>query len=123
VKQKLTENDFAELTSSSSVTGWPNWAKFRPMGVFFTLGSFYNITQVRPSLGLLFHCTYKLCINFGKKLDGLHIGWFFSQTHRVTLLGAFFSPHSHTLTHTHPHTLKHTHTHTQHTHVFIEVEP
>jgi hypothetical protein len=54
--------------------GCPDRANFRPMGVFFTLGSFIKITEGAQNVGLRFR-KFRLCINSDKKkLVGLHPG-------------------------------------------------
>jgi hypothetical protein len=59
--------------------------EFSPIWQLFTLGSVLKITEVMQILGYYFS-RYQLFTDFEKQLVGPHIGRFFLQTHRVTLI-------------------------------------
>jgi hypothetical protein len=63
--------------------------KFSPNGQVFTLGRFLKMTEIAPSFGATFFPKYRLCIDFDKKIVGLHFGRIFSRTYPVTLCRLF----------------------------------
>jgi hypothetical protein len=52
--------------------------EFLPFVRLFSLGSFWEITEVAQIYGVLFP-QVKLCINFDKKMFGLHFGRLFHK--------------------------------------------
>jgi hypothetical protein len=58
---------------------------FRPSGDSLISGSCFKIKKSSPKFLASFFTRLRSCINFWRKMFGLQLGRFFSQTHLVTL--------------------------------------